>query len=202
MKMSTETEVIKSEPKKKKPKNYINNTDLMIEIDLSRKQGKMTNKLAQMLMLLVERYSKHPDYANIYSYVDDMKSFALLTLVKVWVSFNPEKSKNPFAYFTQIIRHAFYQYLNHEKKQREIKDEILIDQGEAPSFTYMENYHEKLHDISEANIPEVDQETEKPVIKKSTYGKLDEVNDGEDIEIPDDSDDNIDYDAEDYEYGE
>lgn len=142
--MTTETEVEKPvEVKKKKPKNYINNADLLIEIELSREKGKMTNNLARMLMMLADRYSKHSDYSRIYSYEEDMKAFAMLTLVKVWGSFNPEKSKNPFAYFTQIIRHAFYQYLNHEKKQREIKDVILIDIGETPSFTYMENYNEQ-----------------------------------------------------------
>jgi DNA-directed RNA polymerase specialized sigma24 family protein len=127
---------------KKKPKNYINNADLLTEIELSRSQGKMSNKLAEMLRMLCERYSKHSDYSRIYSYEEDMKAFAMLTIVKVWKSFDPEKSKNPFAYFTQIIRHAFYQYLNHEKKQREIKDEVLIDIGLTPSFTYLEKYHE------------------------------------------------------------
>lgn len=146
--MSTETETDPNETlekaiKKKKPKNYINNADMMIEINLSRAQNKMTEKLSHMLMTLTTRYAKHPDYARIFSYEDDMKAFALLTLVKVWKGFNPEKSKNPFAYFTQIIRHAFYQYLNHEKKQREIKDEVLIDIGEKPSFTYMEKYSER-----------------------------------------------------------
>ena len=127
---------------KKKPKNYINNADLLTEIEISRARGKMTDKLAHMLHMLCERYSKHSDYSRIYSYEEDMKAFAMLTVVKVWKSFDPEKSKNPFAYFTQIIRHAFYQYLNHEKKQREIKDEVLIDIGLTPSFTYLEKYHE------------------------------------------------------------
>lgn len=139
-------EVKAEEPKKKKPKNYINNADLLIEISKSRQTGKMTDKLAHMLMMLCQRYAKHSDYSRIYSYEEDMQAFALLTLVKVWPSFNPEKSQNPFAYFTQIIRHAFYQYLNHEKKQREVKDEMLIDIGETPSFTYMENYNEKPDD--------------------------------------------------------
>lgn len=124
-------------------KKYINNADLMTQIALSKEQDKMTDELAKMLFMLVQRYAKHPDYANIHSYKMDMEAFANLTIVRVWRSFNPEKSNNPFAYFTQIIRHAFYQYLNQEKKQRETKDLIRIDIGEAPSFTYMENYREE-----------------------------------------------------------
>jgi DNA-directed RNA polymerase specialized sigma24 family protein len=127
-----------------KKKKYINNADLMIQLRLSRQNDRMTDELAKMLMMLCERYSKHPDYANIYSYKEDMQAFANLTVVKVWKSFNPDRGNNPFAYFTQVIRHAFYQYLNHEKKQREVKDELLIDIGELPSFTYMENYRDEM----------------------------------------------------------
>lgn len=127
-------------PAKPRQKKYVNNGDLLKEIEKSRKQGKMTDELAKMLMELCTRYSTHPDYANIYSYKQDMVSFALMTLCKVWVRFDPAKSNNPFAYFTQIARHAFYQYLNSEKKQRTVKDEVLIEMGELPSFLYMEEH--------------------------------------------------------------
>lgn len=129
-----------------KKKNYLNNADLMKQIALSREQDKMTDELANMLTVLCTRYAKHPDYSGIYSYDEDMKAFAMLTAVRVWRSFNPERSNNPFAYFTQIFRHAFYQYLNHETRQRVIKDEVLVNMGELPSFSYMENYHDEIHD--------------------------------------------------------
>jgi DNA-directed RNA polymerase specialized sigma24 family protein len=125
-----------------KKKNYVNNADLMKELAKSKEAGAMTNELAKMLQTLCTKYAKHPDYKRIYSYDEDMKAFAMLTIVKVWKSFNPEKTNNPFAYFTQVLRHAFYQYLNSETKQRTIKDEILISVGELPSYNYMENFRE------------------------------------------------------------
>lgn len=106
----------------KKPKNYLSNANLLAEIEASRKAGRMTEQLGDMILKLCERYAKHPDYMKIYSYDDDMQAFGVYTLVKVWSRFNPDKSQNPFAYFTQIAKHAFYQYLNYEKKQRDIKD--------------------------------------------------------------------------------
>lgn len=124
------TEIIK----KKKPKNYLNNTDLMKEIELSHAQNKMTNELGKMIMVLCKRYAKHPDYSNVFSHEEDMQAFGLLTVVKVWKSFNPEKSKNPFAYFTQILRHAFYQYGNSEKKAQDTKKAVKKDLGLNPSF--------------------------------------------------------------------
>lgn len=120
--------------KKKKTKNYINNADMMREIELSHSQGRMTEKLGRMVMELCRRYATHPQYSNIYSHEEDMQAFGLLTVAKVWRSFNPEKSNNPFAYFTQILRHAFYQYGNMEKKQQDTKIALKKDLGLNPSF--------------------------------------------------------------------
>ena len=99
--------------KKKKKKNYINNKSLLEEVIKSKEQGRMTDEFAKMMMLLVKRYSSQGCYAG-YTYVDDMESYALMTVCKVWNSFNPEKSDNPFAYFTQTIKRAFWQYLHQE----------------------------------------------------------------------------------------
>lgn len=197
--MTTET----STPKKKggrKPKsistvktdapkkNYLNNADLLIEIEKSRQQGKMTEALGKMLMMLCERYAKHPRFANIYSYDEDMKAFALMTLTKVWRGFNPEKSKNPFAYFTQIITNAFFQYLNYESAERLVKDKIKIDNGHLPSFTYMDNYLDELHEsrYSEDGMFEKDPTAASPV-REIDYTSSESLHWGETEE--DDADD-------------
>ncbi len=44
-------------------------------------------------------------------------------------NFDPEKSKNPFAYFTQIIQYAFLRRIQKEKKQLEIKTKIIERTG-------------------------------------------------------------------------
>lgn len=179
------TEVVElpvSTPTPTRKKKYINNADLMKQIALSRQQDRMTDELAKMLMMLCIRYAKHPDYANIHSYKEDMQAFANLTIVKVWKSFNPEKSNNPFAYFTQVLRHAFYQYLNHEKRQREVKDNILIDIGEMPSFTYMENYREERDNDYEGSFVEIDDEDDieprshRPGYEATRPGEVTEIN--------------------------
>jgi len=114
---------------------YLSNKELLREILLSKEQGKMSDTLAKMLQLLCYRYSKHPGFVG-YSYNEDLQSYALMMLVRTWNSFNPDKSNNPFAFYTQCIKHSFVQYLNQEKKQRTIRDNLLIDQGMSPSFGY------------------------------------------------------------------
>lgn len=162
-------------------KKYINNGDLMIQIAISRSQEKMTDELAKMLFMLVQRYAKHPDYTNIHSYKMDMEAFANLTICKVWKGFNPEKGNNPFAYFTQVIRHAFYQYLNHEKKQRETKDILRVDMGQDPSFAYMENFREERdadYDglVEESEDDETETRLRRPGYDATLPGEVTEIN--------------------------
>ena len=140
---------------RKTPKNYLNNKDLLAEVIKSKKQGKMTDKMAIMLQLLCARFGKKGSYCN-YSFNDDMQAYAMYMLVKTWDSFDPKKSKNPFAFFTECIYHSFVQYLNLEKKQRDIRDSVLVNNGLMPSNTFVNNYeedarqhHEDLHIVED-----------------------------------------------------
>jgi len=120
----------------KKQTNYINNRDLLKEVVLSKEKNKMTDELAKMLILLCKRYASKNNWIN-YTYNEDMQGFAMLMLVRSWSTFDITKSENPFAYFTQCIKNSFIQYLNQEKKQRDVRDEILVQQGFTPSFGYL-----------------------------------------------------------------
>ena len=138
-------------------KNYLNNADLLAETVLSQKQGRMTDKLAKMLMTLCDRYraSKNADFTN-YTYFDDMKSFALLNLTKnAWRKFNPEVYSNAFAYYTQCVYHSYLQYLNQEKRHRNIRDALLVISGQNPSFSFQERYAEELANAGEVSSDDV-----------------------------------------------
>ena len=123
-------------PQKKK-KNYLNNADMLVELKKSHENGRLTEEMGLMFMMLVKRYASIPRFSG-YSYNDEMQSFALLTLVKVWKGFDGTRFFNPFAYFTQIVHHAYHQLDNQERKQRDIRDALLVDQGKNPSYNYSE----------------------------------------------------------------
>jgi len=129
--------------KKTKTKNYINNKDMLEEIIKSKEQGAMTDKFSRMIMLLVKRYSSQGKYSG-YTYVEDMEGYALYIVCKVWNSFNPEKYDNPFAYFTQTIKRAFWQYLYQEERHRDIRDAVLVKEGELPSHSFNEKYYQEM----------------------------------------------------------
>lgn len=153
-------------PKKRKKNNYLNNKDLLAETIKSLEQEKMTDKLAHMLMLLVKRIASKSNFAG-YTYNDEMQGYALMMLVRTWKGFNPEKSSNAFAFFTQCVKNSFIQYLNQERRQRDIRDALLVDNEMDPSYTYQEAYRQKVQD--ERNFADDEEDFEH---HKSTHAKL------------------------------
>ena len=131
-------------PKKKKKKNYLSNANLLKQLALSNEQDQMTDELARMFMMLVDRYASKIRFRVTESFKEDMKGFAIATLIKVWRSFNAEKSDNPFSYFTQCAKNAFYQVQNQERKQKDIKNEMLIAINMSPSYAYLADYEEAM----------------------------------------------------------
>ena len=110
--------------------------------------GAMTDKLARMFMLLVERYSQRSNWRG-YTYVDEMKGQSLLQLSSMGLQFNEAKGDNPFAYYTQALAHSFTRVLNYEKKNQNIRDEILIDKGLTPSFSKQIEFEEQVRKMRE-----------------------------------------------------
>lgn len=97
-------------------------------------QGNITNKLARMYMMLCEKYAMKYNWRG-YTYNDEMKSSAILQLTYVGLRFNEAKSANPFAYYTAAVTNSFCRVLNTEKRNQNIRDDILEANGLNPSFT-------------------------------------------------------------------
>ena len=100
----------------------------------SRDHGNMTNKLAHMFIKLCERYATRSNWRG-YTYNDEMRSQALLQLSQIGLQFDESKSQNPFAYYTAAITNSFTRVLNIEKRNQNIRDDILEMNGLNPSYT-------------------------------------------------------------------
>jgi DNA-directed RNA polymerase specialized sigma subunit len=136
----------KEEQKKppKKKTNYLTNKDLLPEVIKCKEKGEMSDRLAEMLQLLTAKYGRSAQFGG-YTFNDDMQAYAMMMLCKTWSGFNPERSSNPFAYYTQSIKNSFKQFLNREKVQRVVRDELLVNSGYNPSFTYLAEHSEADH---------------------------------------------------------
>ena len=100
----------------------------------SRDHGGMTNKLALMFMKLCERYATRSNWRG-YTYNDEMRSQALLQLSQIGLQFDESKSQNPFAYYTAAITNSFTRVLNIEKRNQNLRDDILEMNNLNPSYT-------------------------------------------------------------------
>lgn len=124
----------KAPPKKKA--TYLKNRDLLEEVIKCKEADKgMSDTLARMLTLLTAKYGRSGQFSG-YTFNEDMQAYALMMLCKTWAGFKPERSNNAFAYYTQCIKSSFKQYLNREKVQRLVRDELLVTKGLNPSFSY------------------------------------------------------------------
>jgi hypothetical protein len=99
-----------------------------------RDHGTMTRKLATMFMKLCERYATRSNWRG-YTYNEEMRGQALLQLSQIGLQFDESKSQNPFAYYTAAITNSFTRILNIEKKNQNIRDDILEINGLNPSWT-------------------------------------------------------------------
>lgn len=86
----------------KNGKQYVSNPYLLQEIIKSKKQGQLTDEAIQMFQLMVENISAKKHYNDPEDRKDCWQS-AYLDILLYWKGFDPEKSKNPFAYFTSLI---------------------------------------------------------------------------------------------------
>lgn len=121
-------------------KYYLSNSRLLPEVIASKEAGKISDELAKMLLMLTRKYANRSCFSR-YSYREDMISEALAGLCQNALKFNPEKSNNPFAFYTTCINNSFLHILGVEKKHRKIRDRLLVDIGESPSFSFTEEYN-------------------------------------------------------------
>ena len=124
---------------KKKSEHYVNNKELLAALidyraDVAVAKAKdlpkprISNYLGSCFLKIATHLSYKPNFVN-YMFRDDMISDGIENCVQYIHNFDPNKSRNPFAYFTQIIHYAFLRRIQKEKKQLEIKTKIIEKTG-------------------------------------------------------------------------
>ena len=122
---------------KTQKEHYVNNKEFlaaMIEYKKSIKQAEkkklerppVTDYIGGCFLKIANHLSYRPNFIN-YTFRDDMISDGIENCLQYLDNFNPEKSNNPFAYFTQIIYYAFVRRIQKEKKQVTIKQKLIME---------------------------------------------------------------------------
>jgi DNA-directed RNA polymerase specialized sigma24 family protein len=122
---------------KKSKEHYVSNKEFLAAMIEYRKSVNKAKKLGQpkppvsdyvgtCFLKIANHLSYRPNFIN-YTFRDDMISDGIENCLQYLDNFNPDKSNNPFAYFTQIIYYAFIRRIQKEKKQTTIKHKMLLD---------------------------------------------------------------------------
>ena len=164
-----------------KKKHYVDNTRLYNELidarELAEKTGeyRINNYIGQSFMDIASGLSNRPNFIN-YTFKEDMVFDGVENCVRYCHNFNPDKSKNPFSYFTQIIYYAFLRRIEKEKKQSYIKykmtelsnvDEMVESDSSNPNIDKSYNIYQ--YDFS--NFEEFEKRAKEI---KEKVGKLEE----------------------------
>ena len=170
-----------------KKEHYVNNKEFLEAMKAYRKsvnkakrekkeKPPVTNYIGSCFLKIANHLSYRPNFIN-YTFRDDMISDGIENCLQYLDNFNPAKSNNPFAYFTQIIYYAFIRRIQKEKKQTTIKQKLILKSGldeivrqEGDNEEYQNSYA----DFLRKNMI-VEQETEKkekPKPKKKKIAKL------------------------------
>ena len=129
---------------RKKSEHYVNNKEFLEALvvfkakcaaakEAGEQRPQISNYIGDCFMKIATHLSYKPNFVN-YMFREDMISDGIENCVQYIENFNPEKSKNPFAYFTQIIYYAFLRRIQKEKRQLEIKNKILDKSGYEVAF--------------------------------------------------------------------
>ena len=129
----------------------------------NRKKPDVTNYIGECFLKIANHLSYRPNFIN-YTFRDDMISDGIENCLQYMDNFNPDKSKNPFAYFTQIIYYAFIRRIQKEKKQIQIKSKLIANTGVENMMDQLQGddaqYQSQLLDYLQKNV-KIDEPTKK-----------------------------------------
>ncbi len=161
--------------KKKVTQHYVDNKKFLEAMVLykdkvnsakenNRKKPDVTNYIGECFLKIANHLSYRPNFIN-YTYRDDMISDGIENCLQYMNNFDPNKSTNPFAYFTQIIYYAFIRRIQKEKKQTLVKQKMIQNAGVENIMDQLEGddsqYRSQLLDFLQRN-----QKIEEPITKK------------------------------------
>ena len=170
-------EEVKLKPKQKP--HYVDNKKFLVAMTEYRalritaeEEGKprptVTNYIGECYLKIANHLSYRPNFIN-YTYRDDMISDGIENCLQYMDNFDPEKSKNPFAYFTQIIYYAFIRRIQKEKKQQEVKQKMIANYGIEQMMDSMEGddtqYQSQMLDFLRRNSREETEADKKKEVK-------------------------------------
>ena len=147
---------------RKRSEHYVNNKEFLAaiveykeKVALAEERGedkpRITNYLGECFLKIATHLSYKPNFVN-YMFREDMICDGIENCVQYIKNFDPEKSSNPFAYFTQIIHYAFLRRIQKEKRQMDIRAKIIERSGYEEVMSADGNFNSSDYNTIKENI--------------------------------------------------
>ena len=148
--------------RRKRSEHYVNNKEFLAaliryreDVEIARLQDKpkpvIPRYIGECFLKIANHLSFKPNFVN-YMFKEDMISDGIENCVQYIKNFDPEKSRNPFAYFTQIIHYAFLRRIQKEKRQMDIRSKIIERSGFDEVFSADGDYNTSDYNTIKENI--------------------------------------------------
>jgi len=148
--------------KERKKQHYLDNKEFLRALVQYRKsvevaelngqpKPKVGNYIGECFLKIATHLSYRPNFIN-YMYKDDMICDGIENCLQYIDNFDPQKSSNPFAYFTQVIYFAFLRRIAKEKRQMDIKDKLIEKNGFEEVFSSDQYGYEADYNQIKSNI--------------------------------------------------
>lgn len=171
--------------------HYVNNKEFLVAITEYKRQvleaeesgspkPQVSNYIGECILKIATHLSYKPNFVN-YTYKDDMILDGIENCIQYINNFDPAKSNNPFAYFTQIIYFAFLRRISNEKKQSYIKNKLIKDipfeafelQGHDEDGTFHNAYLEYMQQHSSSDLDDYFEKKKAKKLAKKAQSSLD-----------------------------
>jgi hypothetical protein len=172
---------------------YVSNKDFFVAI-VERKEllkkaeenglpiPQISNYLGECILKIANNLANKGNF-NGYSFKDEMICDGIENCIKYFDKFNPEKSSNPFSYYTQIIYFAYLRRIAKEKQQYQLKHKIIQSVGnivfelqeQDDDQEFVNSYREFLAEFSNAELPNTVRKVKVPKEVVMTCQTLDAI---------------------------
>ena len=154
---------------------------------------RVSNYIGECIYKIANKLNNSPNFCR-YSYRDEMVADGIEDCLKNIRSFDPEKSSNPFSYFTQTCFYAAVRRIKKEKKQKDIKSALIQNSAAYEYFSNSQNVHDDSHhenkyleflfeNMDIIQTPAEKEQSAKKVVKRTTKAyqkKMQELKEKED----------------------
>ena len=148
--------------RRKRSEHYVNNKEFLAALEVYIAQvnrAKLNDKeppqipryIGECFLKIANHLSYKPNFVN-YMFREDMICDGIENCVQYIKNFDPEKSSNPFAYFTQIIHYAFLRRIQKEKRQMDIRAKIIERSGFEEVMSADGNFNASDYNTIKENI--------------------------------------------------